>query len=192
MSIPCCWHSLVWCDTASLRHFFQISATWKRRCILADGLFLFHHCLLLLVIILLKLIQLTSNSFYLSYSHPLTIDLKENFQIKLLIQICTINVHSTRCYLSNYLYKLTHTNLFNHWLLYELVPINWYHHCLLYKLVPHIQICPIIGDYTKWYQSIDIIIAYYELVFINWYHRSFYKLVHIYWDGIMNYYDTTN
>ncbi len=32
----------------------------------------------------------------------------------------------------------------------------------------------------------------YELVPTNWYHRSFYKLVHIHWYGIMNNYDITN
>ncbi len=68
--ILCCWHSLVRCDTASPWHFSQSSATWTRRCILADGFFLFCHCLLryLLVIILLSLIKLTSNYFHLSHS----------------------------------------------------------------------------------------------------------------------------
>ncbi len=71
ISILCRWHSLVWCDTASLWHFSQSSATWTRRCILADGFFLFHHCFLryLLVIILLSLVKLTSNHFHLSHSH---------------------------------------------------------------------------------------------------------------------------
>ncbi len=71
ISILCCWHWLVRCDKASLWHFSQSSATWMRRCILADGFFLFHHCLLqyLLVIILLSLIKLTSNHFHLSHSY---------------------------------------------------------------------------------------------------------------------------
>ncbi len=71
ISILCCWHSLVWCDTASLWRFSQSSATWMRRCILTDGVFLFHHCLLwyLLVIILLSLIKLTTNHLHLSHSH---------------------------------------------------------------------------------------------------------------------------
>ncbi len=72
ISILCrCWHSLVQCDTASLWHFSQSFATWTRRCILADGFFLFHHCLLryFLVIILLSLMKLTSNHFHLPHSH---------------------------------------------------------------------------------------------------------------------------
>jgi hypothetical protein len=102
------------------------------------------------------------NSFHLSYLHPINW-----LQRIFLYQVDHTNLynhcHYTSCYLSNSLYKLTHTNLINNCLLHKLVPIKWYHHQLLYKLVP-----------------------------INWYHRSFYKLAHIHWYRIMNYYDITN
>jgi hypothetical protein len=71
LSILCHWHWLVWCDTASLWHFFQSSDTWMRRCILADGFFLLQHFLLpyFLVIVCLGLIELTSNHFHFSHSY---------------------------------------------------------------------------------------------------------------------------
>ncbi len=43
ISVLCCWHRLVRCGTASLWQFTQSSATWMRRCILADGFFLFQY-----------------------------------------------------------------------------------------------------------------------------------------------------
>ncbi len=83
VNLPCGWYCVrgqppstrgqdhTHTHTASLWHFSQSSVTWTRRCILADGFFLFRHCLLryLLVRILLSLIKLTSNHFHLSHSH---------------------------------------------------------------------------------------------------------------------------
>ncbi len=142
MSILCHWHSLVRCDTVSLWHFSQTSATWTRRCIMADGFFLFHHCLFWYL--------LCHNSSEVDPTHiksfPLVPFTHEQLTWKnQLVWICTIKVNSSSFYLLNCLHKLKHTNLFNHHLLCKLPPTNWYHHCLLYKLVLHIQICSIIS-----------------------------------------------
>ncbi len=163
----------------------------------------------LLVIILLSLIQLTSNNFHLSHSHI------KNWQWKnQVVWICTIKVIILSCYLLNCLYELTHKNLFNHHLLYELPPTNWYHHCLLYELVLHIQICSIIGKkLLEWIRISNVYCASYYLSFIlyklthtnlfnhqlraSWYISvdiiiAFYTSLYLSIDIIMNYYNITN
>ncbi len=113
MSMTCCWNSIVQCDTALLKQSSQSFASFKRRCILADGIIIFHHYLLqyLLVMLLLTLIKLTSNSFHMSYSHP-----NNWHEIKLS-------------------YQLAHMNLYNQHTLYQLLLIKLFIQAHTYKFV---------------------------------------------------------
>ncbi len=106
ISILCYWHSLVWCDTASLWHFSQFHYLDEKMYL---GRWLFSFLSLSLAV------PPCHNSSLFNQNHikpfPFVSFIHEQLTWKNKgVWICTIKVSSSSCFVLNCLYELTHTN----------------------------------------------------------------------------------